>query len=87
MHEKLCYALLVKTNVTLRIDADLLREAKVLAARRDSSVSRLLADQLEQLVREEKSYEAARRRALARLERGYDLGWSPPADRGELHER
>ena len=77
----------MKTNVTLRIDADLLREAKVLAAKRNSSVSRLLADLLEELVRGDRSYEAARRRALARLERGYDLGWSPPADRGELHER
>ena len=43
--------------------------------------------QLETLIREEKSYEAARRRALARLAKGYDLGWSRPADRGELHER
>ena len=87
LHERLCYHLLMKTNVTLRIDADLLREAKVLAAKRNSSVSRLLADLLEELVRGDRSYEAARRRALARLERGYDLGWSPPADRGELHER
>ncbi len=77
----------MKTNVTLRIDADLLREAKVLAAQRSSSLSRLLADQLEHLVRDEKSYGAAERRALARLAKGYDLGWSPPADRGELHRR
>ena len=77
----------MKTNVTLKLDADLLREAKVLAAKRSSSVSRLLADQLEILVRDERSYEAARRRALARLAKGYDLGWSRPKDRGELHER
>lgn len=77
----------MKTNVTLKLDTDLLREAKVLAAKRNSSVSRLLADQLESLVRGERSYEAAKRRALARLARGYDLGWSRPADRSELHER
>ena len=77
----------MKTNVTLRIDADLLREAKVLAAKRDSSVSRLLADLLEDLVRGDRSYEAARRRALARLAKGYDWGWTRPSDRGELHER
>ena len=77
----------MKTNVTLKLDAGLLREAKVLAAKRNSSVSRLLADQLETLVRSERSYEAASRRALARLARGYDLGWTRPADRGELHER
>ena len=77
----------MKTNVTLKVDADLLREAKVLAAKRNSSVSRLLADQLETLIRGEKSYNAARSRALARLARGYDLGWNRPANRGELHER
>ena len=77
----------MKTNVTLRIDADLLREAKVLAAKRNSSVSRLLAQLLEDLVRDDKSYEEARRRALARLAKGYDWGWKRPADRGELYER
>ncbi len=77
----------MKTNVTLKLDADLLREAKVLAARRNSSVSRLLADQLERLVRSEKSYEAAQKQALAWLASGFDLGWTPPKDRGDLHER
>ena len=77
----------MKTNVTLKLDADLLREAKVLAARRNSSVSRLVADQLEALVRNEKSYEAAKKRALGWLAKGFDLGWTPPTDRGELHER
>lgn len=77
----------VKTNVTLRVDADLLREAKVLAAKRNSSVSRLLAELLETLVRSDRSYEEARRRALARLAKGYDWGWTRPTDRGDLHER
>lgn len=77
----------MKRNITLRIDEDLVRDAKILAAQRGSSVSRLLAEELEQLVRRDKSYEAAMRRALARLNRGYDLGWTPPASRDELHER
>jgi hypothetical protein len=77
----------MKTNVTLRLDADLLREAKVLAARKGSSVSRLMAEQLEELVREDREYERARRRALARLDQGFDLRWTPPASRDELHER
>jgi hypothetical protein len=76
-----------KSNVTLSVEADLLREAKVLAAQRGTSVSRLLADELEKLVRQDKAYETAKRRALARLEEGYDLGWTAPASRDELHER
>ena len=75
------------SNVTLRVDSTLLREAKVLAAQRGTSVSRLLAEQLEELVRRDKAYDAARRRAVERLRKGYDLGWTPPASRDELYER
>jgi len=77
----------MKANITLRLDGELIREAKVLAAQRGTSVSRMLAEQLEELVRREKDYVAAERRALARLEEGLDLDWSPPASRDELHER
>lgn len=74
-------------NITLRLDSDLIREAKVLAAQRGTSVSRMLAGQLEELVRRDKDYVAAQRRALARLEKGLDLGWQPAGSRDELHER
>ncbi len=65
----------------------IIREAKILAAQRGTSVSRLLAEQLEELVRREKAYETARKRAINRLDNGLDLGWSPTEDRRELYER
>jgi hypothetical protein len=34
-----------------------------------------------------KAYRQARKRALARLQQGMDLRWTPPRFRGELHER
>ena len=77
----------VKANVTLTIDAGLLREARILAAEEGTSVSGLLRDRLEELVRRHKAYDAARRRALSRLRTGYDLQWTPPRSRDELHER
>lgn len=77
----------MKTNLTLQLDADLIREAKVLAAKQGTSVSRLLADQLEALVRRDKGYERAKRRALTRMDHGFDIGWTPSVLRGELHER
>lgn len=77
----------MKTNVTLRIDADLAREAKVLAARQGTSLSRLMAEQLEDLTRRDRDYRAAQHRALARLDTGFDLEWTPPGSRGELYER
>jgi hypothetical protein len=76
-----------KANVTLTIDAALLREARILAAEEGTSVSGLLRDRLEELVRRHKAYDAARRRALSRLRTGYDLQWTPPRSRDELHER
>jgi hypothetical protein len=77
----------MKTNVTLKIEAALLREARVLAAEEGTSISALLATRLEQAVRERKGYHQARRCALARLRRGFNLRWTPPRSRDELHER
>ena len=77
----------MKTNVTLKIDKDLLREARVLAAESGTSISALLAAQLDQAVNRRRLYERARRSALARLKAGYDLHWTPPKSRDELYER
>ncbi|HET9993844.1 MAG TPA: DUF6364 family protein [Candidatus Acidoferrum sp.] len=77
----------MKTNVTLKLDAEILKEARVLAAEQGSSISRLLAAKLEELVRERKGYERARKRAVARLRVGMDLGWTRPRSRDDLHER
>src|SRR4029453_11162968 len=68
----------MKTNVTLKLDADLLREARVVAAEEGRSISALLRDRLEAMVRERKAFDNARRRALARLREGMDLQWTPP---------
>ena len=77
----------MKTNITLKLDADLLREARVMAAEEGSSISSLLGAQLQQIVSEHKGYARAKRRALARLREGFDLRWTPPRSRDELHER
>ncbi len=75
------------TNITIKVDADLARDAKVFAARRGTSLSRLVAEQLETLVRGDEAYAAARRRALARLRQGYDMGGKRPLSRDEVHDR
>ena len=77
----------MKANITLKLDTTLLREVRVLAAEEGTSISAMLAARLEQLVRERKTYERARKRALARLRNGLDLQWTPPSSRDELHER
>ena len=64
----------MKTNVTLKLDADLLREARVMAAEEGRSVSALLTDRLE-LLAGTQAFDRARRRALARSRDGLDLRW------------
>lgn len=77
----------MKSNITLKLDTAVLREIRVMAAEEGTSISALLAARLEQIVRERKTYERARKRALARLREGFDLQWTPPRSRDEMHER
>ena len=77
----------MKSNITLKLETGLIREARILAAEEGTSISALLAARLEQIVNERKSYVRARKRALARLREGLDLHWTPPISRDELHER
>jgi hypothetical protein len=76
-----------KQNVTISISTDTVRKAKILAARRSSSISGLLAEQIEILVAAEEAYERSERAALALLADGFHLGGLIPANRDELHER
>lgn len=76
----------MKQNITLSLDVGLLREAKVLAARRNTSVSRLLADELAEHIHRDHAYERAKRAALSLMKEGLPLG-GKPLSREELHER
>lgn len=76
-----------KQNVTISLSKPTLRKAKLLAVRRDTSISGLLAQQIEFLVGEEEAYEVAERQAKQLLEHGFHMGGVRPASREELHER
>ena len=76
-----------KQNVTISISAETVRKAKILAARRSTSISGLLAEQIEKLVGAEEAWERSERSALALLEQGFHLGGLITASRDELHER
>ena len=53
-------------NITITLEEDLARWARIEAARQDTSVSQFLADLLRQRMLKSDSYEQAMRRALAR---------------------
>jgi hypothetical protein len=76
-----------KQNITVAIEPALLKQARAIAARRGQSVSALLADELRRLVAEDRTYDTARRKALALMRTGLDLGGGRMEDRNEIHDR
>ena len=76
----------MKQNITISIDKELIQKARVLAARKSMSISRLLSEELNDIVTREENYQRARTKALAGMEKGYHLGGTP-ATREDLHER
>jgi hypothetical protein len=78
----------VRQNITLSLDKQTLLRAKVLAARRGTSISALVGEQIETLIERDETYERAKAQALAFLDKGFHLGGgSPVKDRAELHDR
>ena len=76
-----------KQNVPVSLTPQTIQKAKVLAAKRSTSISGLLAEQIDILVGAEEAYEQAKRTALALLEKGFHMGGVISASRAELHER
>ena len=76
-----------RQNITISLTRQVLRKAKLLAARRETSISRLLAQEIEFLVGNDEAYERAERQALELLDKGFRMGGTIRATRDELHER
>ena len=76
-------------NITLALSRRVLRQIKTIAARRRTSVSRLLTEQLEAIIAQEHDYSRARTRHLAVLNNAPDLGTHGRlrVRREALHER
>ncbi len=74
-------------NVTVTLDDEVARWARIWAARHNSSVSKLLGEVLAERMREETGYEAAMRRFLSRRPTRLKSQGEPYPDRDELHER
>ena len=76
-----------KTNITLKLDASLVKAIKIIAAKKGISVSALMAHKLEEEVQKNGDYEQAMKRALALMKENSAFGWRKPKSRDELHER
>jgi hypothetical protein len=78
-----------KQNITLSLPKDVLQRVKIIAVKRQTSVSALLTQTLERIVQLDDAYVNAQRRHQQWLERGADLGTDgqAPNQRDLLHER
>lgn len=76
-----------KQNVTVCLPMDIVRKAKVLAAKRSTSISGRLAEQIETLVGGDDAYERAKKQAFALLDAPLKMGGKITATRESLHER
>jgi predicted transcriptional regulator len=78
---------MARRNLTVQLDEDTIRKARVLAAERSTSISRLVADEIERLVGEEERYRAAQEHAVREMMTGYHLGGPPYPRRDDLYDR
>ncbi len=78
----------MKRNITISLEEELAKEAKILAAQKDTSVSQLLADYLESILKSEKKNEEAKEDFFKLTRKKYFLNYSKRQfQRDVLHER
>ena len=76
-----------KRNITISLNPEVIQKARIIAVKRSTSISGLVAQQIEALVNDDEAYEKAHKDALALMKRGFHLGGGPYASRDELHDR
>lgn len=74
-------------NVTVTLDEDAARWIRVEAAKRETSVSRLLGEMVQERMRSEDAYEEARRQFFAIQPRPLRAGDARLPSREDLHDR
>ncbi len=74
-------------NVTITLDEEVARWARIKAAEHDTSVSRLVGEMLREKMLREKAYETSMRRFLARKPVMLRASGDRYPSREELHER
>jgi hypothetical protein len=77
----------MKRNLAVQLDDVTIDKARVLAARRSTSVSCLVADEISRLVEVDDRCRQARDTAFRQLDRGFHMGGGRLPDRESPHER
>jgi len=78
-----------KQNFTMSMPKDLLRRAKIQAAKEDKTLSKFIREALEEKIREDSGYKRARKKHQKILSSGFNMGTKGNLrlSRDEIHER
>jgi post-segregation antitoxin (ccd killing protein) len=74
-------------NLTIQLDESTIKSARVVAARRSMSISRLVSEAIEKAAEQDNYWQIAKRAALAHLSQPAHLGGGTLPDREALHNR
>lgn len=77
----------MKQNLTISLESELVVKARVISAKRRTSISRMLSDELRRMIERDEQYHSAKQKALADLKKGFHMGGRITTTRDDLHER
>ena len=77
----------MKQNITLSLEKELIKKGKIVAAKKETSISKMLGELLKEIIDKEDQYEAAKRNALQTLQHGFNLGGTITWKREDLYDR
>ena len=77
----------MKRNLTVQLDESVIQKARVVAAQRSVSISRLVSETIEQAAEKDTYWQVAKKAALAQLSHPFHLGGGGLPDRETLHRR
>lgn len=76
-------------NITLSVPKEILKQVKLIAVQKNTSVSKLLTQKLQEIVEKEKAYLRAKERQVYLVQEGFDMqvNEQPSWKRDELYDR
>jgi post-segregation antitoxin (ccd killing protein) len=77
----------MKRNITVQLDDSTIQKARVVAARRSMSISRLVSEEIERTAAKDLSWKVAQKTALSQLAQPFHLGGGKLPSRDSLYER
>jgi len=74
----------MKQNITLSMEKEIIKKGKIIAAQKETSISKMLWDLLKEITDNEDRHQAAKRNALQNLKKWFHSGGKIDWKRDEL---